>query len=142
MNNPDERTAVDQFGKGDKYFGICTLMATLPGLPMFGHGQVEGFEERYGMEYRRAYRDERIDMELVARHEREIFPLLHRRPLFAHADDFLLYDFFDAGGQVNEDVFAFSNRREGDRVLVLYHNRFAETSGWVRMSTAAARIRD
>ena len=24
MNNPDERTAVDQFGKGDKYFGICT----------------------------------------------------------------------------------------------------------------------
>ena len=32
MNNPDERTAVDQFGKGDKYFGVCTLMATLPGL--------------------------------------------------------------------------------------------------------------
>ncbi|MCK4472060.1 MAG: alpha-amylase, partial [Anaerolineae bacterium] len=28
MNNPDERTAVDQFGKGDKYFGICTMMAT------------------------------------------------------------------------------------------------------------------
>ena len=24
MNNPDERTAVDQFGKGDKYFGVCT----------------------------------------------------------------------------------------------------------------------
>ena len=23
MNNPDERTAVEQFGKGDKYFGIC-----------------------------------------------------------------------------------------------------------------------
>jgi glycosidase len=55
MNNPDERTAVDQFGKGDKYFGVCTLMATLPGLPMFGHGQVEGFTEKYGMEYRRAY---------------------------------------------------------------------------------------
>ncbi|MBE3144809.1 MAG: alpha-amylase, partial [Planctomycetes bacterium] len=34
MNNPDERTAVDQFGKGDKYFGICAMMATLPGLPM------------------------------------------------------------------------------------------------------------
>ena len=42
MNNPDERTAVDQFGKGDKYFGVCTLMATLPGLPMFGHGQSRG----------------------------------------------------------------------------------------------------
>ena len=42
MNNPDERTAVDQFGKGDKYFGIAAVMATLPGLPMFGHGQMEG----------------------------------------------------------------------------------------------------
>ena len=31
------------------------MMATMPGLPMFGHGQVEGFTERYGMEYRRAY---------------------------------------------------------------------------------------
>jgi len=34
MNNPDERTAADQFGKDDKYFGICTMMVTLPGLPM------------------------------------------------------------------------------------------------------------
>ena len=61
MNNPDERTAVDQFGKGDKYFGICTLMATMPGLPMFGHGQIEGYAEKYGMEYRKAYWDETPD---------------------------------------------------------------------------------
>ncbi|MBQ2528953.1 MAG: alpha-amylase, partial [Treponema sp.] len=54
MNNPDEETAVAQFGKGDKYFGVCTLMITMPGLPMFGHGQIEGFEEKYGMEYTRA----------------------------------------------------------------------------------------
>ena len=58
MNNPDEETAVAQFGSGDKYFGVCTMMATMPGLPMFGHGQLEGFTEKYGMEYRRAYRDE------------------------------------------------------------------------------------
>ena len=45
MNNPDEETAVEQFGKGDKYFGVCTLLATLPGLPMFGHGQLEGYAE-------------------------------------------------------------------------------------------------
>ncbi len=51
MSNPDERTAIDQFGTGDKYFGVATMMATLPGLPMFGHGQVEGFTEKYGMEY-------------------------------------------------------------------------------------------
>ena len=55
MNNPDERTAIDQFGSGDKYFGVATLLATLPGLPMFGHGQVEGFGEQYGMEFRRPH---------------------------------------------------------------------------------------
>ncbi len=93
MNNPDERTAVDQFGKGDKYFGICTLLSTLPGLPMFGHGQVEGFAEKYGMEFRRAMWDEPSDGYLVERHEREIFPLLHRRYLFADVDHFVLYDF-------------------------------------------------
>src|SRR5204862_3084147 len=38
MNNPDERTAVDQYGSGDKYFGVCTLLVTMPGLPMIGHG--------------------------------------------------------------------------------------------------------
>ena len=54
MSNPDERTALDQFGKGDKYFGVATVMATMPGLPMLGHGQVEGFGEKYGMEFRRA----------------------------------------------------------------------------------------
>ena len=36
MNNPDEKTAVEQFGKGDKYFGVAMVMATIPGLPMLG----------------------------------------------------------------------------------------------------------
>ena len=138
MNNPDERTAVDQFGKGDKYFGICTLMATMPGLPMFGHGQVEGFTERYGMEYRRAYYDEAPDAALVARHERQIVPLLHRRELFAQSHDFRLYDFFTDDGWVNEDVFAYSNRHRGERALVIYHNRYAQTRGWIRASCAYA----
>ncbi|MGH2473909.1 MAG: alpha-amylase family glycosyl hydrolase, partial [Candidatus Limnocylindrales bacterium] len=53
MSNPDEETAVEQFGKGDKYFGVAMVMATLPGLPMLGHGQVEGYGEKYGMEFRR-----------------------------------------------------------------------------------------
>ncbi len=134
MNNPDERTAVDQFGKGDKYFGICTLMATLPGLPMFGHGQVEGFTEKYGMEYRRAYWDELPDGFLVERHERQIFPLLHRRALFAEVEHFRLYDFFTPDGYVDENVFVYSNRLGQERSLVLYHNRYGETRGWARMS--------
>jgi glycosidase len=136
MNNPDERTAVDQFGKGDKYFGICTLLATMPGLPMFGHGQIEGYTEKYGMEYRRAYWDEKPDPHLVARHEREIFPLLHRRYLFAGVENFLLYDFFTPEGHVNEDVFAYSNRVGGEKALVIYHNKYAETRGWIRNSVA------
>jgi hypothetical protein len=138
MSNPDERTAVDQFGKGDKYFGVCTLMATMPGLPMFGHGQIEGFAEKYGMEFRRAHRDEQPDPWLVARHEREISPLLHRRALFAEVRDFLLYDFFTDDGHVNEDVFAYSNRRGEERGLVIYHNRYADTRGWIRSSCAYA----
>jgi glycosidase len=136
MSNPDERTAVDQFGKGDKYFGVATLLATMPGLPMIGHGQVEGFAEKYGMEYRRAYRDEHPDGWLVERHEREIFPLFHRRYLFAEMADFLLYDVYDPGGWVNEDVFAYSNRRSDERALIVYHNRFAEAKGWIKTSTA------
>jgi glycosidase len=138
MNNPDERTAVDQFGKGDKYFGVCTLMATLPGLPMFGHGQIEGYTERYGMEYRRAYHDEQPDAWLVARHEREISPLLHRRHLFAEVRDFLLYDFYSGEGHVNEDVFAYSNHNGNDRALVVFNNRYAGASGWIRTSCAYA----
>ena len=141
MNNPDERTAVDQFGKGDKYFGVCTLMSTLPGLPMFGHGQIEGFTERYGMEYRRAYHDEAPDSWLVARHEREITPLLHRRALFAEVRDFLLFDFYTDSGQVNEDVFAYSNQTGDQRALVIYNNRYSNTQGWIRISSAYAEKR-
>lgn len=138
MNNPDEETAVAQFGKGDKYFGVCTLMATMPGLPMFGHGQVEGFTEKYGMEFRRAYWQEESDQYLVERHEREIFPILRRRYLFAEVKDFLLYDFFSPAGDVNEDVFAYTNRAGEERALVLYHNRYAEARGWIRTSAAYA----
>jgi len=136
MNNPDERTAVDQFGKGDKYFGICVLMSTLPGLPMFGHGQVEGYSEKYGMEFRRAYWDEQVDTDLVSRHQREIFPLLHKRAIFAGVENFRLYDFFTSGGWVNEDVYAYSNRLSDQSALVVYHNKFADTDGWIKWSAA------
>ena len=134
MNNPDEETAVAQFGKGDKYFGICTLMATMPGLPMFGHGQIEGLSERYGMEYRRAYYDEEPDDFFIHRHEEEIFPLLHRRHIFSDVKNFLLYDFFTPDGYVNEDVFAFSNSCGEEKALIVYHNKYANVKGWIRTS--------
>ena len=138
MSNPDERTAIDQFGNGDKCFGVATMMSTLPGLPMFGHGQIEGFTEKYGMEFRRARYQEDPDRWLVERHDREIAPLLHRRWLFAESENFLLYDFFRPDGSVDENVFAYSNRRGEHRALIIYHNRFATTYGTVNHSAAYA----
>ncbi|MGO9776094.1 MAG: hypothetical protein ACLPM3_05855, partial [Terracidiphilus sp.] len=138
MSNPDERTAIDQFGKGDKCFGVATMMATLPGLPMFGHGQIEGFTEKYGMEYQRPRYDENADPWMVERHVREIAPLLKRRRLFAESGNFLLYDFFTDNGKVDENVFAYSNRRGDERALVVYHNRYAHTHGTIDYSAAYA----
>ena len=138
MSNPDERTAIDQFGKGDKCFGVAALMATLPGLPMFGHGQIEGFTEKYGMEYQRPRYDERPDHWLVERHEREIAPLLKRRSLFAESSNFLLYDFFQANGSVDENIFAYSNRNGGERALVVFNNRYGATHGTIDFSAAYA----
>jgi glycosidase len=138
MSNPDERTAIDQFGKDDKYFGVATLMATLPGLPMFGHGQIEGFTEKYGMEYRKPRYEEHPDRWMAERHQREIAPLLHRRWLFAESQNFLLYDFYRPDGSVDENVLAYSNRRGDQRALVIYHNRYATTYGTIHDSAAYA----
>ena len=136
MNNPDEDTAIAQFGDGDKYFGVCTLMVTMPGLPMFGHGQIEGFREKYGMEFRRAYQDESPNLHLVERHERDIFPLVKKRYLFADVENFLLYDMYGENGAVNENVIAFTNRRDSEAALVLYNNAYPTVWGWIRMSAA------
>ncbi len=138
MSNPDERTAIDQFGTGDKCFGVAAMMSTLPGLPMFGHGQVEGYTEKYGMEYRRPRYDETPDQWLVDRHEREIAPLLHQRSLFAESHNFLLYDFYHQDGTVDENVFAYSNRRGGERGLFLYNNRYGTARGTIHQSAAYA----
>ncbi len=138
MNNPDEETAIAQFGDGDKYFGVATLMATLPGLPMFGHGQVEGFREKYGMEYRRPKLDEDPSGWLVDRHLREIAPLLHRREQFSGSRDFRLFDLIGDEGAVREDVYAYANRGGGRASLVLFNNRFERATGWLRDSAPFA----
>ena len=136
MSNPDERTAIDQFGDGDKYFGVATMMATLPGLPMFGHGQIEGYGERYGMEYKQAKQDETPKEWLVERHQREIAPLLKNRRIFAESYNFTLYDFWHAFGGVDENVFAYSNRMGEERSIVLYNNRYEGTSGSIHISAS------
>ncbi|HEY0794558.1 MAG TPA: alpha-amylase family glycosyl hydrolase [Acidisarcina sp.] len=138
MSNPDERTAIDQFGNGDKCFGVAALMATLPGLPMFGHGQVEGYTEKYGMEYRRPRFNESPDPWLVDRHQRQIAPLLHQRWLFAESSNFRLYDFVRDDGAVEENVFAYSNRSGDARAVVLYNNSYSSAHGRIDLSAAYA----
>ena len=133
MNNPDEETAIAQFGDGDKYFGCCTLMVTMPGLPMFGHGQIEGFTEKYGMEYTKAYKDEKPSQYLVDRHWREIFPLMKKRYLFSGVENFLFYDLWQ-DGVVNENVFAYSNGAGDERTVVFYNNKYDSAHGWIKFS--------
>jgi len=132
MNNPDERSAIDQFGSHDKYFGVATLLATLPGLPMFGHGQFEGYSEQYGMEFRRAQRDEWPDQGLIDRHHRQISPLLHERWRFSGAGGFRQLTALEGGGATH-DVFTFANDAESGprgamekRSLVVYLNRYPQ----------------
>jgi hypothetical protein len=103
---------------------------------MFGHGQVEGFSEKYGMEFRRAKWEETPDEGLIRGHEWRIFPLLHRRYLFADVEQFLLFDFYSPNGSVDEEVFAYSNRFNDERGLIVYHNKFADTKGWIKTSAA------
>lgn len=134
MSNPDEETAVNQFGKGDKYFGVATLMVTLPGLPMFAHGQIQGFSEKYGMEYQRSYYSEFEDDHLIKRHQQEIFPLIRKRHLFSQVEHFELYDFIAPNGDINENVFAYSNKAGNEYTLVLYNNSYAEAFGNIRHS--------
>ena len=134
MNNPDEDTAIAQFGRGDKYFGVCMMMITMPGLPMIGHGQVEGFTEKYGMEYAKAYYDEQPDEHLVWRHYHEIFPIMKMRPLFAEVRNFFLYDVYSPEGSVNENIFAYSNRLGNQTALVIFNNCFERATGWIKMS--------
>lgn len=133
MNNPDEDTAVAQFGDGDKYFGVFTLLITMPGLPMVGHGQIEGYREKYGMEYTKAYWDEKPDQHLVQEHYRRIFPIMKLRSLFADVIHFRLYDFSTHNG-INENVYAYSNGKKHLRSLILFNNSYQETAGWILSS--------
>ncbi|NJD22982.1 MAG: alpha-amylase [Melioribacter sp.] len=135
MSNPDEETAIKQFGTDDKYFGVCMMMITLPGLPMFAHGQIEGYTEKYGMEYQRAYYNETPNHWLIDRHQYEIFPLMQKRYLFSQVSNFWLFDFIDGFGGINENVFAYTNTNHGERALIFYNNKFENASGTIFRSS-------
>ncbi len=113
------------------------MLSTLPGLPMFGHGQIEGFTERYGMEFKRARMEEHPNEGLIGGHQYHIAPLLKNRALFAESANFVLYDFWTDSGTVDENVFAYSNRLNDQRALILYNNRYGNTHGTIHISAAS-----
>jgi glycosidase len=140
LTNPDEKPAAEQLGTGDKAFSAATLLATLPGLPMLGHGQVEGWRERYGHEFRRARWNEPVDEGHAGHFEWAIVPLLRRRAAFSGTDRFHLYDATTDGGTDDENVYAFTNGSGGDRNLVLVNHRYGDTTVRIDWSIAAAPV--
>lgn len=133
MSNPDEETAFEQFGDGDKYFGVCSLLTTMPGLPMFGHGQIEGLKEKYGMEYKKAYWDEWPSQWLIDEHKKKIFPLMKKRYIFSEVENFQLYDLIE-NNHVNETVFCYSNEGYNEKAIVFYNNQYNRASGYIKHS--------
>ena len=89
---------------------------------MFGHGQIEGFTEKYGMEFTKAYKNETPDQNLINRHWHDIFPLMKKRYIFANVENFLFYDVWD-NGHVNENIFAYSNSYGNEYSVVFYNNK-------------------
>jgi len=122
LTTPDEEPAAVGFGIGDRALLAATLAATLPGVPMLGHGQWEGQRERYGMEYRAPRTSDPISADHVERYDREIAPLLRARHLFAGVADFRWFDAQSDKKAARESAYAFSNAAGSARTLVIALN--------------------
>jgi hypothetical protein len=122
LTTPDEEPAAVGFGIGDRALLAATLAATLPGVPMLGHGQWEGQRERYGMEYRAPRTSDPISADHIERYDREIAPLLRARHLFAGVADFRWFDAKGGSKAARESAYAFSNAAGSARSLVIALN--------------------
>jgi len=90
------------------------------------------------MEFRKARWDEPVDQSHADHFRWAIVPLLRRRSAFSGTSDFHLYDAVRDDGGVDENVYAFSNGRDGDRSLVLVHHHYADTTVRIDRSVPAA----
>lgn len=54
---------------------------------------------------------------------------MQKRYIFSGVENFWLFDFYDKWGNVNEDVFAFTNEAFGEKALVLFNNIYEKTKG-------------
>ena len=107
---------------------------------MFGHGQIEGYREKYGMEFKKSYWNEYPNQELILRHEKDIFPLLHKRYLFSEVKNFYFFNYVTNDGHVNENVFAYTNRVADEKAIIIYNNCYLQTSGWIKQSEPVRQI--
>ena len=134
MTTPDEMSAASLFGKEEKYFGIFGLMASLPGLPMIGHGQIEGYSEKYGMDFDKPMLNENPDFAFIEKHESLITPLLKARKYFSNVENLRMFDFHENNGTPNRNVFIFSNRSGDFRTLIAYNNQRKSVKGTIQES--------
>lgn len=140
LTTPDETTAVEQFGKSEKYFGVCGFMAAMPGLPMFGHGQLEGFSEKYGMDLKDPLMEETPDEDLMEGHKRLIAPLLKNRRRFSGSDNFRLLEFLLSNGEKDNNVFVISNRFQNEQSLIIFNNQDKHIQGTIALPASRSKI--
>jgi hypothetical protein len=138
LTTPDEEPVAVGFGIGDRALLAATLAATLPGVPMLGHGQWEGQRERYGMEYRAPRTSDPISIDHVERYDREIAPLLRARHLFAGVADFRWFDAKSGSKAARESTYAFSNAAGSARSLVIALN--SDTGAEVTIQHASPAV--
>ena len=132
LTTPDESTAASTFGKGKKYFGVCGLMAALPGLPLFGHGQIEGFTEKYAMDYAKPFLKESPDDQFISDHQQLIAPLLRQRSRFTSAENLQLYDFIKKFSILDKNVHVFTNNVNSLHTLIVFNNQDKEVIGKIK----------
>ena len=61
---------------------------------------------------------------------------MRKRYLFSGATNFALFDFVNPEGNVDENVFAYTNRAMDERALIIYNNAYTTTRGVLHTSTA------
>ena len=59
---------------------------------------------------------------------------MKKRYLFSQVYNFEFYDFIDNFGNVNENVFAYSNKSNEESAIVVYNNSYYECSGTINYS--------
>ncbi len=141
LTTPDESPTAVSFGKGKKYFGVCGLMAVLPGLPLFGHGQLKGFSEQYGMDFARPYQDETPDIQFLSDHNRLITPLLNQRCRFSSSENFVILGFIDESSNLDENIYVFLNKVNSLLTLIVFNNQNKESTGKIDISPRNLKTR-